>query len=71
MMSWFPIFFPLKDPLYVPDASTLVVSIWRETDGRMVWYEWVVEGFAQLRGGGRVRVAMSEVGRSRGKGCLM
>ncbi|KAI9834136.1 MAG: methyltransferase protein [Phylliscum demangeonii] len=48
MISWFPIFFPLKTPLYFPDHSELVVSVWRQTDDRRVWYEWLVEAFAVL-----------------------
>jgi type II protein arginine methyltransferase len=43
MISWFPIFFPLKQPLWVPDNGEVEVGMWRCTDGRRVWYEWVVE----------------------------
>ncbi|KAI8455655.1 protein arginine N-methyltransferase, partial [Phakopsora pachyrhizi] len=32
MLSWFPIFFPLKEPVYFPKESKLEVSIWRLTD---------------------------------------
>lgn len=45
MLSWFPLFFPLKDPLYLPSNSELRVSIWRLTDQRQVWYEWYTESF--------------------------
>ncbi|KAI9061047.1 PRMT5-domain-containing protein [Trametes sanguinea] len=45
MLSWFPLFFPLKDPLYLPADSELTVSIWRLTDARKVWYEWYAEAF--------------------------
>ncbi|KAK2746344.1 methyltransferase protein [Myotisia sp. PD_48] len=45
MISWFPIYFPLKNPLYVPENSELVVTMFRQTDDRKVWYEWMVEVF--------------------------
>jgi protein arginine N-methyltransferase 5 len=44
MFSWFPMYFPLREPLVVPGGATLVASVWRRTEtqghsGR-VWYEW-------------------------------
>lgn len=45
MLSWFPLFFPLKEPVYVPANAELDVHIWRLTDKRKVWYEWFVEAF--------------------------
>ncbi|KAI9832296.1 MAG: hypothetical protein M1819_004474 [Sarea resinae] len=48
MISWFPIFFPLKTPLAFPDNTDLDITIWRMTDERKVWYEWLVEAFAVL-----------------------
>ncbi|TAQ89351.1 hypothetical protein B7494_g2318 [Chlorociboria aeruginascens] len=71
MISWFPIYFPLKDPLYFPDHSELQVSIWRQTDDRKVWYEWLVEAFVMVGPNKRMRLGMSELGSSRKAGCLM
>jgi len=71
MISWFPIFFPLKNALYFPDDSELEVSIWRQTDDRKVWYEWLVEAFVMIGPGKRMRLGMSEMGSSRKVGCLM
>ncbi|KAF8573487.1 PRMT5-domain-containing protein [Ramaria rubella] len=48
MLSWFPLFFPLKEPLYLPANSELHVSIWRLTDKRKVWYEWSAESFLAI-----------------------
>lgn len=48
MLSWFPLFFPLKEPLYMPSDSELRVSIWRQTNGKKVWYEWLAEGFLPI-----------------------
>ncbi|KAL8949137.1 MAG: hypothetical protein Q9222_004735 [Ikaeria aurantiellina] len=45
MMSWFPIYFPLKIPMSLPTASELAVTMRRVTDNRKVWYEWLVESF--------------------------
>ncbi|KAJ6505960.1 PRMT5-domain-containing protein [Mycena vulgaris] len=48
MLSWFPLFFPFKEPLYLPSNSELQVSIWRLTNQRQVWYEWHAEAFMNL-----------------------
>ncbi|TPX59935.1 hypothetical protein PhCBS80983_g02169 [Powellomyces hirtus] len=40
MFSWFPIFFPLKSPLYLPANSYVDIHFWRLCDARKVWYEW-------------------------------
>lgn len=71
MISWFPMFFPLKVPVYIPDDGEVDVSMWRQTDDRKVWYEWQVEVFGNVEGRRRVRVGSSEVGSTRRGGCLM
>ncbi|EXJ94355.1 protein arginine N-methyltransferase 5 [Capronia coronata CBS 617.96] len=48
MISWFPIYFPLKSPVFCPDSSELTVTMWRKTDDRKVWYEWIVDVFVHL-----------------------
>ncbi|KAF9450345.1 PRMT5-domain-containing protein [Macrolepiota fuliginosa MF-IS2] len=48
MLSWFPLFFPFKEPLYLPSNSELQVSIWRLTNERQVWYEWHAESFLTI-----------------------
>ncbi|KAI0701199.1 PRMT5-domain-containing protein [Cytidiella melzeri] len=50
MLSWFPLFFPLKEPLYLPSKCELQVSLWRLTSQRQVWYEWYAEAFLPLPG---------------------
>ncbi|PKU63943.1 protein arginine N-methyltransferase 5 isoform X1 [Dendrobium catenatum] len=42
MFSWFPIFFPLRTPVYVPSGSHLEVQFWRCCAPAKVWYEWCV-----------------------------
>ncbi|THH10312.1 hypothetical protein EW145_g1417 [Phellinidium pouzarii] len=43
MLSWFPCFFPVKEPLYLPSNSELRVYLWRLTGANKVWYEWYAE----------------------------
>ncbi|XP_057766795.1 protein arginine N-methyltransferase 1.5 isoform X1 [Salvia miltiorrhiza] len=42
MFSWFPIFFPLRAPVYVKPGSPLEVHFWRCCGSTKVWYEWSV-----------------------------
>ena len=74
MMSWFPIFFPLKTPVYAPDHSSLTISMFRATDNRKVWYEWMAEVWSNnpaVAGGSGFRLGVSELGSSKEKGCMM
>ncbi|CAH0699156.1 unnamed protein product [Spodoptera exigua] len=43
MISWFPVFIPIKTPLRVHKGETITARFWRCTDARKVWYEWIVE----------------------------
>ena len=43
MFSWFPIFFPLKEPILASEGTEIIVSIWRESDSQKCWYEWQVD----------------------------
>ncbi|KAL1673674.1 PRMT5 arginine-N-methyltransferase-domain-containing protein [Schizophyllum commune] len=49
MLSWFPLFFPFREPLYLPSNSELHVSIWRLTNAKQVWYEWHAEAFLAVQ----------------------
>jgi protein arginine N-methyltransferase 5 len=40
MFSWFPIYFPFREPLHVPAGSNVSVKMWRKTSEGRVWYEW-------------------------------
>jgi len=44
MFSWFPLYFPLSQPVHVPSAASVRVYIWRRIDPALhrVWYEWSV-----------------------------
>jgi len=67
-------FVTLQAPLYVPAGGELVVSMWRRTDDRKVWYEWMVDAYA--RDGGKkatrkFRVGGSELHSSIKDACFM
>ncbi|XP_054433781.1 protein arginine N-methyltransferase 5 isoform X2 [Pteronotus mesoamericanus] len=42
MFSWFPIFFPIKQPITVREGQTICVRFWRCSNSKKVWYEWAV-----------------------------
>ncbi|TPX34482.1 hypothetical protein SmJEL517_g02820 [Synchytrium microbalum] len=42
MLSWFPIFFPIKTPILLLEGTEVELHFWRMTDTRKVWYEWTV-----------------------------
>ncbi|KAH6984628.1 protein arginine N-methyltransferase [Ilyonectria sp. MPI-CAGE-AT-0026] len=71
MISWFPIFFPLKKPLYFPADTELEISMWRQTDDTRVWYEWLVEAWTWVGQSQRIKVGSSDLCSSRQVACLM
>uniref|UniRef100_A0A8C1IZF1 Protein arginine N-methyltransferase 5 n=2 Tax=Cyprinus carpio TaxID=7962 RepID=A0A8C1IZF1_CYPCA len=40
MFSWFPILFPLKQPIPLSSGDNVSVRFWRCNNGKKVWYEW-------------------------------
>uniref|UniRef100_A0A8C7YCI7 Protein arginine N-methyltransferase 5 n=1 Tax=Oryzias sinensis TaxID=183150 RepID=A0A8C7YCI7_9TELE len=42
MFSWFPILFPLKQPISIARDDEIAVRFWRCNNGKKVWYEWAV-----------------------------
>ncbi|XP_073431544.1 protein arginine N-methyltransferase 5 [Dendrobates tinctorius] len=42
MFSWFPILFPIKQPIPLREGDTVHVQFWRCNNGKKVWYEWAV-----------------------------
>ncbi|EGG06465.1 uncharacterized protein MELLADRAFT_116545 [Melampsora larici-populina 98AG31] len=51
MLSWFPIFFPFKEPIYLPTGSEIEIHLWRLTDQstRKVWYEWSADVYLKVK----------------------
>ena len=43
MFSWFPLYFPLREPMYVPSGASVSVHMWRKCGNDRVWYEWCAE----------------------------
>jgi type II protein arginine methyltransferase len=44
MISWFPIYFPIKTPINVVKGERIRVAFWRKNNSQKVWYEWAVLG---------------------------
>eukprot|EP01121_Diplochlamys_sp_Union-15-3_P004431 TRINITY_DN1457_c0_g1_i1.p1 TRINITY_DN1457_c0_g1~~TRINITY_DN1457_c0_g1_i1.p1 ORF type:complete len:617 (+),score=84.84 TRINITY_DN1457_c0_g1_i1:91-1941(+) len=42
MFSWFPIYFPIQVPIYLPAGCEVEVNFWRLESSKKVWYEWCV-----------------------------
>jgi len=40
MFSWFPAFFPIKNPIYCPKGGQITLHFWRKVSKTKVWYEW-------------------------------
>jgi len=40
MASWFPLFFPMRAPVYTRAGDTIEVRMWRCVSAAKVWYEW-------------------------------
>lgn len=71
MISWFPIFFPFKTPIFLPENAVVDVSMWRKTDDRKVWYEWMMEVYAVIDKCRRIKVGATELHSSEKEACLM
>lgn len=56
--------------MHLPANSEIDVSMWRQTDDRKVWYEWLVESFITVAGR-RTRLGVSDLHSSKSSGCLM
>jgi protein arginine N-methyltransferase 5 len=42
MFSWFPIYFPIHNPILVKSNQTIKVDFWRLINKRQIWYEWCI-----------------------------
>ncbi|CAK9828995.1 Protein arginine N-methyltransferase 5 [Anthophora retusa] len=42
MFSWFPIFFPIKEPVQLKAGDQILVHFWRQCSPKSVWYEWCI-----------------------------
>ncbi|BES98722.1 protein arginine n-methyltransferase [Nesidiocoris tenuis] len=42
MFSWFPVYIPIQEPIYVRKGEIIEVVFWRRHDEKRVWYEWCI-----------------------------
>ena len=42
MYSWFPIYFPIINPIKIKKNDKLTVHLWRKTNKKCIWYEWCI-----------------------------
>lgn len=42
MFSWFPILFPLREPVQLKKDDEVVLHFWRNVSSKHVWYEWAL-----------------------------
>ena len=42
MHSWFPLYFPIKNPFIAYKGQRISISIWRNHNASAVWYEWAM-----------------------------
>lgn len=42
MFSWFPIFFPLRNPVKCKPGDEIELHFWRLNNAKQVWYEWCI-----------------------------
>lgn len=42
MVSWFPLYIPLREPMHVRGQEEITVHFWRRCSDRSVWYEWTI-----------------------------
>jgi len=42
MFSWFPIYFPIRDPVDIKKGDTITTHFWRCSNRSSVWYEWAI-----------------------------
>ncbi|KAG4068690.1 hypothetical protein HA402_002381 [Bradysia odoriphaga] len=42
LWSWFPVYFPLTEPIQLKSGNRIVANFWRSMGQNKVWYEWSV-----------------------------
>lgn len=70
MISWFPIFFPFKNPVWLGAGSSVEISMWRQTDDRRVWYEWTMDVYMNVDGQ-KIKIGGTDLHSSEREACLM
>ena len=42
MISWFPLYFPIRNPIPVCEGEKIEVHFWRCVSSTKIWYEWSI-----------------------------
>jgi len=66
MFSWFPLYFPLREPQVAPMGASVQCTMWRKCDEGRVWYEWCSEVIVNDR-----VVAISNLHNPNGRSCIV
>lgn len=66
MFSWFPLYFPLREPQAVPTGATVKCTMWRKCDEGRVWYEWCSEVIVNNR-----VMTISNLHNPNGRSCIV
>ena len=45
MHSWFPMYFPVREPFKVFKGQEVSITVWRNNSQSKVWYEWAMSVF--------------------------
>lgn len=43
MFSWFPMYFPIREPALARAGERIALHLWRRVDAHKMWYEWLLE----------------------------
>lgn len=66
-ISWLPAYFPFTKSIYVDKGYTLEVSMTRNCNGNMVWYEWSAIAELQRLGEDPVSIAATKLHNTNGR----
>lgn len=69
MFSWFPLYFPLKEPIHVSSEASISCRMWRKSDKTKVWYEWSVS--THRKGSSSTHINTSNVHNPNGRSCFV
>lgn len=47
MFSWFPLYFPIREPVLAVAGDRVTLHLWRRVDAHKMWYEWLVSSPVQ------------------------
>ena len=67
MQSWFPLYFPINEPLIVRKGQVIQVQIWRINSQAKVWYEWAFTLLESAASGAKV-IQKSAIHNTNGRG---